>query len=487
MRYFTVLLLLLVSVFTCRADTTDTPLNGLQKDITLFQSLMKTYHPGLYRYHSEASFDTLIQDAIAQASTQHSPKDAFMIMSQLAASIQCGHTMVNPYNQSDRIKADFIDHQKALPLLLKKITSQWFIEIDTSESSQFEKGDELLAINGIPMPTLLEKMLPYVVSDGSNWQKRYARLEMDGFSTMQWFDILLPLITSPKNNQYTVDVKRYRDGQRIQTVLNTQSAKQRKARLIALNPDYGVAKEARWTYRMLDNDVAYLRFHSFATFNMNIDWQRFIEDAFDYFNKQDAKTLILDIRGNGGGMYDVVQLLYRHLADSEMQVPRYAEHTVYTTVADTHRQYLGTWNPAVYDIRQWIQSSNNQVNIIKPYRFDTVSPVEAPFKGDVVVLVDGSNNSATFTMAKELKDTGRATLIGDTNGGNLRGTNGGQMFFVNFPHTGIEVDLPLIGYFPDSPQADQGLAPDIQSKQTFEDWMKDRDTVLQTALAKAAR
>ena len=52
-------------------------------------------------------------------------------------------------------------------------------------------------------------------------------------------------------------------------------------------------------------------------------------------------------------------------------------------------------------------------------------------------------------------------LIGEPTGGNRRGINGGAYFFLRLPGTGMEVDLPLIGYFPLRPQPDAGVVPDL--------------------------
>jgi hypothetical protein len=56
---------------------------------------------------------------------------------------------------------------------------------------------------------------------------------------------------------------------------------------------------------------------------------------------------------------------------------------------------------------------------------------------------------------------GLATLIGRETGGNRRGTNGGRVAFLKLPASGIEVDVPLVGYFPATPQSDRGIVPDV--------------------------
>lgn len=52
-------------------------------------------------------------------------------------------------------------------------------------------------------------------------------------------------------------------------------------------------------------------------------------------------------------------------------------------------------------------------------------------------------------------------MVGQPTGGSRRGINGGAFFFLRLPGSGLEIDIPLIGYFPVSSQPDEGIIPDI--------------------------
>ncbi|WP_179504173.1 MULTISPECIES: hypothetical protein [unclassified Sphingomonas] len=68
-------------------------------------------------------------------------------------------------------------------------------------------------------------------------------------------------------------------------------------------------------------------------------------------------------------------------------------------------------------------------------------------------------------------------------GGNQRGINGGGFFFTRLPGSGIEFDLPLIGYFPATPQPDGGIAPDHFVPQTASSIVQGNDPVMVAAAA----
>jgi C-terminal processing protease CtpA/Prc len=102
----------------------------------------------------------------------------------------------------------------------------------------------------------------------------------------------------------------------------------------------------------------------------------------------------------------------------------------------------------------------------------------------MAVLTSPQNSSATFQFASLVRDTGLGTLIGETTGGNQRGINGGAFFFARLPESGIEFDVPLVGFFPEgSTPPDAGLAPDIRSRQSVQDIVSGNDRPLNTAIA----
>jgi hypothetical protein len=96
-------------------------------------------------------------------------------------------------------------------------------------------------------------------------------------------------------------------------------------------------------------------------------------------------------------------------------------------------------------------------------------------------LIGPVNSSATFQFADKCKASGLVKLFGETTGGNQRGINGGCFFFVRLPASGIEFDLPLIGYFPPGHPRDAGIAPDQFVLQSTADISQGYDRTLAAA------
>jgi len=101
------------------------------------------------------------------------------------------------------------------------------------------------------------------------------------------------------------------------------------------------------------------------------------------------------------------------------------------------------------------------------------SEPSALYRGKVFVLTDAANSSATYGFARIIQSERLGKLVGQPTGGNKRGTNGGSFFFVRLPNWALEIDLPLIGYFPASPEPNEGLQPDISVRPLVENGTSD--------------
>ena len=99
------------------------------------------------------------------------------------------------------------------------------------------------------------------------------------------------------------------------------------------------------------------------------------------------------------------------------------------------------------------------------------------------MLVDATASSATFYLAQAVQETGAAVLVGQETGGSLMGLNAGQVAFLTLPHSGVVIDLPLIGSRPPEPGPDRGVVPDVVVPLDVEAVVAGRDPELEAAIA----
>ena len=97
--------------------------------------------------------------------------------------------------------------------------------------------------------------------------------------------------------------------------------------------------------------------------------------------------------------------------------------------------------------------------------------------------MDGGCVSACEDFVEPSKDSGRATLVGETTQG-----SSGLPFFYDF-HNGMSIKIAVKrDYFPDGSQFEGvGIKPDVEVRTTIEDMKTGRDPVLEKALELAAK
>ena len=253
-----------------------------------------------------------------------------------------------------------------------------------------------------------------------------------------------------------------------------------------------------WHGELLENNTAYLKIETFNTYKMTMNWQAHLDGLFAKFAQVKAKNLILDIRGNEGGMYDVAEYLYPYIINKAITVNSFDERMRYKIVPDSLRPYLSTWNPDVYDVSEVVSKTKITTNAgdfwqLNSSKSKTYKPNGKNNFEKVILLTDAANSSATFIMSRLLKtyQRGQVQLVGETLGGNPKGQNGGQMFFLKLPNSQISIDIPLIGFFNDDAIAQENsdvktnysqLIPDVLVSNSYEDWLSGYDRVLQTAI-----
>lgn len=482
-------LLLILSSIESVYSAQSIPKEKFIEDCGILKSALVELHPGLYRYNDETSLLNSYNELINIPGENISLDSAFLRISEFLAKIKCGHTYANPYNQSENIAEAIFKGNNKLPFTITMIGKEMVIANDVS-GEDLGKGSKVIEINEIPVERIVDDLLKYSDGDGSNDGQRLNNLKVTGFGDYEFFDIYFPMIVPPVDGRYELEYNNIRS--RAGFLGASVMAISRDERRSRLEKEYGLKQEnydEQWKFKILDTNSALLSIGTFVTFKMKLDWKKFLADSFGEMNRQSIPNLIIDIRGNTGGTTEVAGEIISYLTTEPIDVMMEKRLVSYEKIPDELAQYLSTWDDSFKDRTGTVEKYNDRLFLLKDNsRTDEkIYPKENYYRGKTYLLTDASNSSATFILAKILKENGLATLVGQTTGGNQKGINGGQLMFLDLPNTGIEVDIPLIGYFPSGNPPDAGLEPDVKISESVKNFANGIDAEMNYVLEQIRR
>lgn len=441
-------------------------------DVTVVRRAL-ALHPGLYRYLSPRGFDRHMAQFEREWAANTDLAQRFLALSRLTAAVRCGHTHCNPYNQRKAVVAALFERPTRLPFTFRWLDGRMVVTGDSGAVSGIARGSVVERVNGHATDAMLRALLPYARADGANDGKRVAQMEMRGTDSFETFDIFQGLLFPPGTAGHRV-VWRDPAGRRHQALLPAITAAARRA-AHPLPDETGVL----WDWRMGQDGIAVLTMPSWVTYKGKWDWQGWLAERFAALGS--AKGLVIDLRDNEGGT-DCGTYLLQRLIGRPVRPLRYPARVAWRQTPPDLRPYLDTWDDSFHTLGETaVADAQGHLIVDADDAEQVIEPIAPRIPVRTAVLVGPVNSSATFSFARRVKQAGAARLFGGTTGGNLRGINGGAYFFVRLPQSGLEFDLPIKGFFPEVPQPDAGVAPDVAVSETPRDIAAGRDPALASA------
>ena len=414
-----------------------------QADVALLRRAMETIHPGLYRYRTKAEIDAAFARLEAVAAAPVTDLQLWRALAEMVAEIHCDHSKPEP---SDALQAWRDTHNTMLPLRVTFLEGRMIVVANDGQPGAPPRGAEITAINGRPVPMLVDELARAVAYDGDTDQAILAKLESDSDLTGDDLNEYWPSFYGFPTS-WEIAWKRPGDVRAAQATLHPIGFKAWTA-IPAAGETWRNEFYKAVGFRVAGK-AAYLRIDTFVNYRNPVDATAFLGGFFKTMKARGTEHLILDLRANGGGSEDVSVALGRYLIPQpfvwskpvRFKAVRYGdlpEHldswgdpkelyepplSLFTRTAD------GWWdrNP---------RPGNEDDESVLEQR-----PVADAFRGRLTLLTGPENASGATRTAAQLKARANARIVGEEGAGSAEGPTSGRIFLLTLPNSGLKVRI----------------------------------------------
>ena len=460
---------LILSLFLCSFITTiysQIPKEKLLNDYDILVTELKTYHQGLYQYVEKSVIDQKI-DSIRKTIESSNKIEFFKKVNALIALTKEGHTGAElPFWTQSKfglsksfipIKIKFSDK--------KAIITKYFAK----DNPGLNFGDQLISINGRTIEQIMQKLRPYIVTDGFN--------ETSFYEWVSWNFPIYYTMAYGKEKKFDIKVKEF-NSEKVKTLtLNGRNILKQKDKKNTLNT---IIIKNEFDYYSISDSIFYLSIPNFYSLD---DFETFYEKVFKIIKEKNTKHLIIDVQNNIGGEEGNENLLASYLFKEAFQ--KYESVIIPIAAYDNFKKSKS----AIAD--GWALSNKiphrGKFTLMSDYfsEFGYKKPnQELVYTGKVYVLTSGVTFSGGAEFASMLKMTNRAVFIGEETGGAYEGNVSGESGVLKLPKTKIKVSIPLVHFkMAVHPEIrGRGVMPDYKVSQDWEDIIKGKNSKLEFAL-----
>ncbi|RXH55349.1 S41 family peptidase [Granulicella sibirica] len=392
--------LFLLAALACHGQTGNAvkiSASDLRADAAILRSAYETLHPGLYRYSTKAEMDGKFVALDHRLDHNQTLQDAFLAFSEFAASVKCGHTQANPFNQSKAVVEALFKSPTRLPFYFEWIDRRMIVTRDFTVGRVLPRGTEVTWINGVAASAVLARLLSVARADGANDSKRVAQLGVNGDSEYETFDLYFPMFFPSAGGSVALVTKKPNARREERVSVKTLTFEERIAPIKEREAQRKGGDQALFEWRYLPDGSAYLRMPTWALYNSKWDWKTWLHGHLDELAERGSPGLVLDLRGNEGGD-DVGNEIIPYLIDAPVTLSSMRRLVRYRKVPDDLVPYLDTWDKS---FRDWGGSAMDMsepwptapvgVSYLRLKRYDdgesgdVIKPAGKRFKGKVFV------------------------------------------------------------------------------------------------------
>jgi hypothetical protein len=413
-----------------RADRLYT-IKQLEEDFSFLRKTLEKDHPRVYEYTSKRKFDHFLDSLYASIDKPMTEREFQYFLSLVIGKVRCSHTKIMP---SQYLSDHFGDYFKAPPFRLYFTDTSAHLLYNYSTNTAIKPGARIQAINGVSIEEIRKNFLQRMHQEGYNQTFIYNRMNSGIYG-------LFPGICDyPSPDSYKL------------TFINPRSKRKREENLKAISysqyQSYLAAKK-KPTYQFSIVDSLHTGILTISSFNISDEkaYFTFLEQSFKELKEKKVENLIVDVRGNIGGIPEASADLLQYLMKKEF---------VYYKVAFV----------------EYYQA------LLKPMPLK-----KDKFEGNLFFLADGGGRSTTGHFLSLVKYHQLGPILGEESCASYSCNNNGDPH--TLPNTKLIFNCPYPGNHDTAVEGlprGRGVMPDYEIKPTIEDLLAEKDVVFAQAL-----
>jgi len=400
------------------------PSYELKSDFNNLLERISAINPDPYNNCSRPHVDSLATEIKNKLTDSMTVLQYYRLVRPFVSAFNDGHfSMFLP----DAYENDFkTKGGKLLPFNVAIDGKRIFISQSFTADTTIKTGREITAVNGISSDKLIDDMLNFISGDSGPYKMQ---------SLEERFQILLWRVYGFDNN---FDITFKNGMHKIITGVLAQK----------LNIDSAAKQDFNFTLIKVKQQPIGLIKISLMETEKKEAFDKFLQTTFAAIQQQQVKTLIIDIRDNGGGSTKLVSALYNYI----------------------------TTKPYSFGISE-SYFSNGKLKTDADTTLTIPAAVKNKFSGKVFLLSNSGTYSTAHMMANSFKYYKLGVIVGDSSAEKMRIS--GEVTTLTLPNTGLTVYCPSSVFaLPNSTGANSRLHPDYQIIPTLNDKLYKKDTVL---------
>jgi len=361
------------------------PVEELKSDLQDLINKLREYHPRLYSYTSEDTFNEKVSEIFSRLDTDMSLDEFYLHIAPLVASVKCSHTGI-------RLPAEYrkyiSENGNFLPLdIFIQGKRAFSLSCYGPESMGMLPGIEILSINGRPVSQIIDELLALIPSEGNCQTTKYQEVNRNFHRYFYLADhsdsFEIEFTSSTGLQKSLVEACKYKE---LKREVHAESMLPVHFRLDG------------------DSGAGVLEVGSFGIRDMDA-YFTLLDTTFQRLGKEKIPNLVVDLRDNSGGHPIFAAQLLSYLCDHEF----------------TYFQR----NPDVADFEPL---------------YNSMQPNQYHYNGNLFVLVNGACLSTTGHLISLLKYHTGAVFIGEEPGSSFLCNDFSTQ--IQLPNSGIEVNIP---------------------------------------------